>query len=635
MDLKSFIADPNFVAMRVAASDLFGVLTRRVELPTDCAAIVWRDGGAIDVAPEGSEIDGRAVREVVFVRTTPMNFEFAESDLESADGHACEAVVRIALSVVPERADLESFTRSILGGSRRANLNRIALHIRDTVSRAMHDFAGRTSAEALVKSSADEEFADAIAKTLKPVLFAAGIGMSRHVTLTVSSAAWERARRGERDAEARAKRQEAERARREADIARRETHVRHLSELMGQLDDLAAKQPNVSVAELIRTFDAGQRGALYQQLLAREVSAERTAAIAVVAGSECLLYDPTSDAPMHRRAFDGPLGALRSVRLIDNDPARGLLIGAQRGVYHYQPDSGQLDEYAFDAPDRLRGGVNAAVVVDNMLYATHSEVGVMSWALESLQPGRTVLDEITAGARSVRDIQADEFGTLWFTAGDRVIGWSPRDALPASSAAIPGAGGGGHGGPGSGVGVSSGGGAAGSSGEDGGAAGAGSGGMMPTGTLVSMGSIAGSGGAPRVAALCVADGGVYAGTNDGRLLSWPCDAPNQISTILSGEAGRVESVQWVRGAGVERLLVASKRPSVWMLVVGDAWRGEYRCGEPVRWAAAADDWIIAVNDRRDRVHSWRPSRPDAIAHTIYVSRLVGHSIQDAALVPMT
>ncbi|MEE8170985.1 MAG: hypothetical protein V3T70_10595, partial [Phycisphaerae bacterium] len=155
----------------------------------------------------------------------------------------------------------------------------------------------------------------------------------------------------------------------------------------------------------------------------------------------------------------------------------------------------------------------------------------------------------------------------------------------------------------------------------------------PIGTLVSMGSISGSSGAPRVSALCVANERVYAGTSDGRLLAWPCRAPDQSEVLLSGEGGRIESVQWMLGAGVQRLLVACQRPYAWLLVCGDAWRGEYRTDEPVRWAAAADDWIAGVNDRRDRIYLWRPWQPESVERTIFVGRMTGHSIQGVALVP--
>lgn len=643
MDLHSFERDPQTVAVRLAASDLFGVLQRSVRLPPGCGGLVLREDGSTAFAPAGATVESRGAREVVAIRATPIDVSFSGERVESSDGFACEARLRLSIHVVPERSEFEAFCRAILGSSRRAEARRIELYVADTVRKALHEFASQHAAETLVRSMKDEEFVARLADALKPVAFAAGLALGRAVTLEIASPAYDEARRRTQLESTERQRLEQETRLRDAAGEMRLKHVEHLSAVLDRLDGLAKQRPGVSMGELIRTFDAGERAELYRQMLSRALAARRTAAAAVVAGTELLLFDPNDGSVQLRRAFDGPLGALRSVRHTMHDGVEGLLLGAARGVYHYVRMSDRLTAYAFEPAGRLRGGVNAAVIHKGILYATHSEVGVIRWETDSPRPGQTILADQTSGAQAVRDIQSDERGTLWFTAGDRVIGWSSesgatgvvqtmalptvdgkrvdgsatlnpsitndrRDAGPTSSspaAMICGVGRTGDVSPPVGT----------------------------MGTLVSVGSIAGGGGSPRVAALCVANGSVFAGTSDGRLLAWPCHAPRQVETLLSGEGGGVESVQWLSGAGVERLLVACRRPAAWLLVRGDACRMEYRTDEPVRWAAAADDWIIGVTDRRDRLQLWRPARPEAVERTIWVGRLAGHSIQDAALVP--
>ena len=298
-----------------------------------------------------------------------------------------------------------------------------------------------------------------------------------------------------------------------------------------------------------------------------------------------------------------------------------MLIGAATGIYHYVPRDDRLTAYAFTPVGKLRGGVNAAVLFHGHIYATHSEVGVLRWPLHAAAAGQIILQEYTRDATAIRDIQAGAADTLWFAAADRVIGWSPGSAETVHNSAIPS-----PDVPSVEVRTAS-------------AQKAGSGnlagGPLPStslGTLISMGSVAGSTSTvPTVTALHVAEQTVFAGTSDGRLLEWPCDRPEACHTLLSGEGGPIDSLQWMSAAGVERLLITARRPNVSMLVRGDVFRLEFRADEPLRWAAACDDWVVAVNDRRDRLFIWRPWQPDKPERVIHVVRQVGHSIQNVAL----
>ncbi|MEE8171229.1 MAG: hypothetical protein V3T70_11845, partial [Phycisphaerae bacterium] len=98
MDLQTFFRDPKFIAVRLAASDVFGLLTRHVDLPSDCAALVFQDDGTRMVASPGSTIESRGVRDLVAIRTAPIRLAFEERGLESSDGHECTAVLRVAIS---------------------------------------------------------------------------------------------------------------------------------------------------------------------------------------------------------------------------------------------------------------------------------------------------------------------------------------------------------------------------------------------------------------------------------------------------------------------------------------------------------------------------------------------------------
>lgn len=635
MDLETFARDPRLVAVRLDAAEVFGLLVRQAALPPDCAALVTTDDRSKRFEPAGAEVDGRNVRDMVVVRDRPAQVTIDVLSAASADGFDCDARLSLSVAVVPRQSDIEDFCRVILGASRRADEQRLTLYLRDAVERSAFEFIRTQPAEALIESRADAAFAAALIAALQPIAFSAGLSIGRHIAIAVVSPAFEAARRTRRDAEQRRRQIAVEEELRSAAAASQRLHVEELSTLLQRLDALARERPGVSVADLIRTFDPRERGSLYRQLLSRGVSSRRTAAIAVVAGHELLLFSPNDGSLLWRREFAGALGPLRSVRSAAD--GRTLLIGAATGVYVCAAADDRAAAYPLTPPRKLRGGVNSAVLLGEEIYATHSEVGVLRWMVGTETAAEVVLQEQTAGATSIRDIQVDSEGTLWFASGDRVVGWSPgapREALatrvrfdqPGSAAAASGGmplvSYGPAGSPAASVAIPA------------AAAATSAGGLSPSsagGSLVSVGSIAGSGGAPRVESVCIANGQVYCGTSDGRVLTWACRAPQTPRVLLSGEAGRIESVQWLSAAGIDRLLVAAQRPAAWMLTLDDVSRIEYRGEEPLRWAAAADDWVMAVTDRRDRLCLWRPWAPEQIERTIFVGRQVGHSIQDAAV----
>ena len=113
--LASFRKDRQAVAAVVPVDDLFGRLTRRIELPADIAAAVTRPEGDVTLVPAGGEIDRSQVSSVLLFRTTPVELELTYSDLSSADSYHCAAVVRVQVAVVPELSELQSFRKTVLG----------------------------------------------------------------------------------------------------------------------------------------------------------------------------------------------------------------------------------------------------------------------------------------------------------------------------------------------------------------------------------------------------------------------------------------------------------------------------------------------------------------------------------------
>ena len=133
---------------------------------------------------------------------------------------------------------------------------------------------------------------------------------------------------------------------------------------------------------------------------------ERTRAILVVAGGELLWFDPADvQRPVRRLKLPADAGALRSVRLTQNGETPRILVGARYGVHVVEEDSETVQTYVLKDRSEIRGGVNAATVLNRYLYATHSEVGLMAWLMEKPEAQSLCLTEFTDGSRAVRDVQ--------------------------------------------------------------------------------------------------------------------------------------------------------------------------------------------------------------------------------------
>ena len=65
-DPTSFLGVSDHVALNVAGSELFSLISRTYDLPASWAAMVTREGGAQSVVSAGAEIDGGDADSVLF-----------------------------------------------------------------------------------------------------------------------------------------------------------------------------------------------------------------------------------------------------------------------------------------------------------------------------------------------------------------------------------------------------------------------------------------------------------------------------------------------------------------------------------------------------------------------------------------
>lgn len=572
-DPEQFARNAKLVARLARADDLFGLLRRRVSVPQGCTAIVWRAETAPTVYAAGTEMPGDGAREIMLVRTAPLELQFAFDRLLSKDGFDFAATVQCQVFVVPQREDLVSFRTGVLGSHDSADVERVRLVCAETVHGAMGQFAREHEADVLADPAQWSGFDAVLAQRFKPVGFSTGLALGRDPRISLTSESYATSQRARQTARLRQERLDHDAKLRAATVEARKSRLSELETLVAQARAIAEQAGGAGVAELIRSFDPAQRGEFYRGLLAANKPSKPTTAVIAIAGDEALFFDPADPRqPSKRIDLSGPLGGLRSIQWNETVDGGEIVIGAGRGVHRLTREGNKTASHAVASDVAARGGFNAMARLDNAVYGTHSELGIWRWQATGDAPGEACLGELTAGSKTIRCIQPDAHGRLWFAVDETVFEWRPDAATPPRRWTFP----------------------------------------------------------STVTALLAADGSLFIALADGRVLHRP-HLDDDSQERIFGPGGTIDDLSWSPGGGAARLILANGMPQAHMVIVGDASRADYRAPTGIRSATATEDFIAGITQARDQIALWRMETPEEPAAMIPVSRICGRSIQDVML----
>lgn len=585
LQLDELFAAPDAVAAVAPTDAVFGLLKRTVDLPPYWAVLVTRRQGDFRMTRPGGHLKDDDAREVMFVRTSPINLSYEETGIAASDGYLCKGSVRLNVAAIPELSELRSFRKELVGSSGRVRESDVSERMAWAVRDALSAFAGERPADVLVDGDEHDEFNNLLGEKLQPICFELGLRLDESISVSFESVALQRTRAEVQDTTARV---EAEKVRQQLQSARREArqeHLHHLTGLLDQLENLGRHSPEGSLQDLIKTFSESDRGELYGVLWRNSPVETKTQWVVCATGNELLYFDPVSPAdPGRRVVLESEAGSLRSMSLdFDADRRPLLLAGAATGVHvldaregrAHLPDQGVR---CFEGGEKLRGGINAACLLGDELLATHSEVGVIQWKLQDSSPGRVLLADMTAGARTVRCIRRF-CDRVWLAVDDHVISL-PVDQISKNAAT----------------------------------------------------RYTGSG--STITAVFPSSGCVYAGNAAGQVLRWDTSQPEKPEVLHGGNGRAAETVVLLNDGGIERMFYTDTSLALYARVVGDAYACRYEAGgQTIRRAEVSADLIVAINDPRDQMIFWNPNQPGEPAAIIPVMRISRHSVQDVCLVP--
>lgn len=578
-DPLPFFGATEHVALHVAATEIFSLLKRTLDLPPAWGALVARKKGDHVLVGAGGEVPGADAESVLFFRATPLELVIEEAGLATKDGFQASGKAKFRLSLIPDRGELLSFQRAALGSHRVMHLERLGAYVAPAVRGVLAKFTTGLTASGLMSPQAAGDAGAALVEGLTGACFDAGLRLEGKPAVSFASEAYERVRRVEEDTARQRGEHEAARQLQEAISEARDKHLDRLKDLLEKLDTLAADSPSVALPDLMRTFSERERGELYEALFAAEQPTTSTRWIVVAVGDEVIFYDGARPVtPARRLTISGTAGPVRSVQVAEVGGRQVLLLGAQRGLYTMPIDRAEPDEtYPVPGSPSPRGGFNAAAFAEGRLFASHSELGLYEWKFGDSGSARRLFESSTVNAEAVRGTCA--LGDVLYASIDgQVVAWRPgADAeRPAQIFA---------------------------------------------------------GSSDTITALCPSEAGLIAGNSRGDVIRWKAGKFSEPEVIQRGGGRPVESVWLARTRGVDRLFFTDTSLHVTSRVLGDTFLCRYEAGgQTLRRVEVGADILVATSDLRDRLIIWRPGQPARPEMIVPVGSQTGRSVQDVCLV---
>jgi hypothetical protein len=579
--LSEFLNDRNLLAIKVSSSDLGGFFRKAITLPLNTAGLALFHDGSCAVFQEAQEVAGNF--DLVLAKRGEIHLRLAFPDLKTSDGIPIAATCTMGLELSLGRLDLfRDFCRTLFNYPGAYGIDDLRGHVVPDVRRILADLTAATPAAELHGSDRSAEAAAALGPVLERLLFDAGVRYGRLLGLTLVSEEAERRASSEK--------RRVEEDRRAVEVMdRKEQRIKRLAGILKdeQVQGLLTQVPDERLKgllyaklmeddavqitaedllskasdcgeEVVRMIYRAMEGLLSTgaSVAPEEIAGARADRIFAAAGTKVFEIDPASPDEPRIHVFPEPL---RSVRAAETPEGVLILGGSKQGIRTMLLGERSPDILPYPLPGgrAVKGGVNSMALHRNRLFATHSEFGLAAWDLDKPgAPAEPVYPELTKPFRTTRGVQVDDAGRLLFASGPHVY------AAPASGGA-------------------------------------------PVKYVSSVESPA--------TCVAVAARTVFAGTENGSILCWKIDAPDQ-PVVLARKREAIVNLRLAKICGLPHLLYSAKDLSIRARVIGQSLETSYESeGAAVGVLDAASDLLCASDAEGRRLLVWKstsPTRPE-------------------------
>jgi len=574
-DLLKRLTDAMLVAVRCRGDEWPRALLSATVIPDGWMGLVQTCDGRRRFVPAGEDPRPESDDQLLFVRNRMLTLQLdvpeCVSACENTVAGSCELVARWNA----DEHDLAAMHKSLMAHAE-LPIDGLVTAVADAGARmALQKFIREHAAAKLVREDLRDVLLEGIRKQLKRFLFDTGMVLERVAKLELTSETLARQEARERQAAERVERIKAREMVEQAALSATRKRLDDLGSVLDKLKLAVAADSSVQWHELLPALSPAERGRLLENLWRITPDRRIAEAIVIVVDNECIWLDPAGpDQIVRRVTMSEELGGLRSVTTCD--ARRLLLVGAARGLWVLHAASGEVVG-KYEVPDARepRTGFNAAAVVGDSMFATHSQLGCWSWPLDRPSEARSLLEPADGVPNTVRAAATTDDGRMLFAADDCV------HVYDADGRSL---------------------------------------GTRDTGGRI-------------IHCLAVVDDAVIAGASNGMLLRDTLDESQELWEVVHRAPAAIETVQARRWNDLVELVVPSGSQGVCGVYTDEGVVARLlESSTPIRRAWACDDVIVGLNEWRDRLIVMNANLPGRTGRDVPIARLLGHSIQDAAIV---
>lgn len=315
-------------------------------------------------------------------REVPLRGAWAFDQLLTNDSHTVDARFECSLRVGGHSGDRQIFVETFLSSSDSVSIDQVLHRLSATLRSKLEQFLSTQAAERAIDSAQHSGWAQSLRESGNAVAFAWGIELLAPVQLHLSSPSLQKQKL------------------REMAGARQRDDVERATQLLTQFQAMRSAAPEVPAGRLLERFAAEDRGLALQSLQLAESAQVHNATLWAVAGPTLVEINPRIAPPtVALHPLPTNLGPLRSVQSAMIDGKSLLLVGAQRGVMMLDPANAGSVRLFPAASGESQLGFNRVLGNTCGLWASHGDMGLMHWKLES--PDAPITLDAQRGIRSL------------------------------------------------------------------------------------------------------------------------------------------------------------------------------------------------------------------------------------------
>jgi len=583
LTLSEFLNNRNLLAIKISSHDLSGFFRKSITIPLNTTGLALFHDGTSGLMNEGQEVSGHF--DLVLAKRGETQLRLVFPDLRSSDGLALSVSAVVTLELATTRLDLFcDFCRAYFNFPGTFAVQDLKNLLSPEVRRLMGGYVASRPASELHRADLSGPMGILLHEGLERFLFDGGVRAGKILEISQVSKEFEERAASEK--------RRADEQRHSAEVMeKKEARLRRLAGILKDQDvqGLLTKVPDerlrgllyaklmeddsvqLTAEELVsKAKDCGEEvvGVIYKAMenllsngatvAAEEIATSNADRIFAATGNRVLELDPSGTVQPRVYSFKE---ALRSVRTMESPRGPFLVGGSKRGVSTVRlDDTMEVLEYPLPSAAQVRGGVNSIAMAGDAIYATHSEFGMARWQADRPgDPPEMIYEEITKRSKTTRAVQMQE-GRLLFASGHHVF-TAPADA----------------------------------SGD-------------PVKYVSSIES--------PVTCVAAAARTIFAGTENGSIVCWKVDAPDQ-PVVLVRKREPIVNLRLARICAIPHLIYSARDLSVRARVIGQNLETSYESdGAPIGVLDAASDVICATEGDGRRVLLWKSTAPTRPARAV-------------------